>query len=54
MYEVRDALSKAVYERTFQYIVDRLNEVLDRQRDTEEHSWIGVWWAVGLAGGGRV
>eukprot|EP00667_Euglena_gracilis_P000392 EG_transcript_392 len=42
VYEVRDALSKAVYERTFQYIVDRLNEVLDRQRDTEEHSWIGL------------
>lgn len=25
-----------------QYIVDRLNEMLDRQKDTHEHQWIGA------------
>eukprot|EP00667_Euglena_gracilis_P000247 EG_transcript_247 len=40
--DIRDALSKALYERTFQYIVDRLNAMLDREPDTAPTAWIGL------------
>eukprot|EP00667_Euglena_gracilis_P001949 EG_transcript_1948 len=40
--EVRDGLSKSLYERTFQFIVNRLNDVLDREAETEKHAWIGL------------
>jgi len=40
--EIRDGLSKSLYERTFQFIVDRLNDVLDRDGETDAHAWIGL------------
>jgi myosin heavy subunit len=40
--EVRDALSKGLYDRVFQFIVDRLNTVLDKEEECPENQWIGL------------
>ena len=42
--EIRDGLSKALYERIFQQIVDRLNDALDQEAETEGHAWIGYMY----------
>eukprot|EP00667_Euglena_gracilis_P000321 EG_transcript_321 len=40
--EVRDALSKGLYERVFQYMVDKMNAVLDKEDECPETQWIGL------------
>jgi|UniRef100_A0A7S4G842 myosin heavy subunit len=40
--EVRDALSKGLYDRVFQWMVDKMNKVLDKEEECPENQWIGL------------
>ena len=35
---------------TFQHIVDRLNQMLDREHETAPHAWIGMHQSASLKG----